>query len=153
MAQDCHGSDFVFPVPDDWVERSMVGFSAPVTPGSPITPNTLVATNQIPEGEALDAFVTRQVDDLRARASGFVLKLRRDARLDGVPCVEIVFTWQGGEAGIIQQRQVYVARPGGRVISITNTAPEADFAAHDADFLETLSHFAWKKAGQAAAAA
>jgi hypothetical protein len=152
MAQDCHGSDFVFPVPDDWVERSMVGFSAPARPGNPITPNTLVATNQMPEGEALDAFVTRQVEDLRARAAGFVLKLRRDARLDGVACIEIVFTWQGGEAGAIQQRQVYVERPGGRVISITNTAPEAEFAAQDHQFLAMLSQFAWKPAGSAAAA-
>ncbi len=143
MAQDCHGSDFVFPVPDDWVERSMIGFSAPAAPGRAITPNTLVATNQMPEGETLDGFVTRQVDDLQSRASGFALKLRRDARLDGVACIEIVFAWQGGEVGRIQQRQVYALRPGDRVVSITHTAPEAEFAGTDALFLDMLRHFAW----------
>lgn len=143
MTQDCHGSDFVFPVPDDWVERSMIGYAAPPAPDRLMTPNILVAINQMPDGEALDVFVTRQVDDLKARAAGFVLKLRRDARLDGTPCVEIVFAWQGGEAGRIQQRQVYALRPAGRVISITHTAPEAEFAAEDPHFLDMLSHFAW----------
>lgn len=146
MAQDCHGSDFVFPVPDDWVERSMIGYSAPPAQGRPITPNTLVATNQMPDGETLDAFVTRQVADLQARASGFNLKLRRDARLDGVACIEIVFAWAGGKSGRIQQRQIYALRPGGRVISITHTAPEAEFAACDKQFLAMLSAFAWKNA-------
>jgi hypothetical protein len=144
MAQDCHGSDFVFPVPDDWVERSMVGYAAPPAPGAAITPNALVATNQMPEGETLDAFVTRQVDDLKSRASGFALKLRRDARLDGIPCIEIVFAWAGGEVGRIQQRQIYVQRPGNRVISITHTAPEDGFADSDPHFLAMLSRFAWK---------
>ena len=145
MAQDCHGSDFVFPVPDNWVERSMIGYSAPPSPGQAMTPNALVAINQMPEGETLDSFVSRQVEDLRSRASGFALKLRRDARLDGVACIEIVFAWQGGETGRIQQRQVYAIRPGQRVISITHTAPEAEFARSDSLFLAMLSQFAWKQ--------
>ena len=145
MAQDCHGSDFVFPVPDNWVERSMIGYSAPASPGQPMTPNALVAINQMPEGETLDSFVSRQVEDLRARASGFALKLRRDARLDGIACIEIVFAWQGGEMGRIQQRQIYAIRPGQRVISITHTAPEAEFANSDSMFLSMLSQFAWKQ--------
>lgn len=144
MAQDCHGSDFVFPVPDDWVERSMIGYSAPAAQGRPITPNTLVATSQMPDGETLDEFVTSQVADLQARASGFNLKLRRDARLDGVACIEIVFAWAGGEAGRIQQRQVYALRPNDRVVSITHTAPEAEFSACDRQFLAMLDAFAWK---------
>jgi hypothetical protein len=147
MAQDCHGSDFVFPVPDDWVERSMVGYSAPAAPGSAITPNALVATNQMPSDETLDAFVTRQVEDLQGRAAGFALKLRRDARLDGVPCIEIVFAWQGGQLGRIQQRQIYAERPGARIVSITHTAPEADFASADTLFLDMLRHFAWTQPG------
>ena len=143
MAQDCRGSDFVFPVPDGWVERSLIGYAAPAAPGAALTPNALVAINQMPPDETLDAFVTRQVEDLSARASGFALKLRRDARLDGVPCIEIVFAWQGGDLGRIQQRQVHAQRPGGRVVSITHTAPEAEFAGTDAVFLDMLRHFAW----------
>ena len=143
MGQDCRGNDYVFPVPDKWLERSMIGYAAPAAPNKPMTPNILVATNQMPPDEALDAFVTRQVTDLQSRAAGFALKLRRDARLDGVACIEIVFAWQGGETGRIQQRQIYVLRPGERVMSITHTAPEAEFAACDGVFLEMLRHFAW----------
>ncbi len=144
MARDCHGSDFVFPVPEDWVERSMIGYAAPEDPGQAVTPNALVATNLLPHDETLDSFVTRQVEDLQARAAGFALKLRRDARLDGVPCIEIVFAWQGGEVGRIQQRQVYAERPGARVVSITHTAPEAEFAGSDTVFLDMLRRFAWR---------
>ena len=143
MGQDCRGTDYVFPVPDNWVERSMIGYAAPPAPDKKLAPNILVATNQMPSDEMLDSFVTRQVADLQSRAQGFALKLRRDARLDGVACVEIVFALQGGEAGRIQQRQVYVQRPGGRVLSITHTAPEAEFAACDEVFLTMLRQFAW----------
>ena len=149
MGQDCRGTDYIFPVPDSWVERSMIGYAAPPAPGAPLAPNILVATNQMPPDEKLDAFVTRQVADLQSRAQGFALKLRRDARLDGVACIEIVFAWQGGEAGRIQQRQIYVQRPGDRVLSITHTAPEADFAACDETFLTMLRQFAWTTAAAA----
>ena len=145
MAQDCHGSDFVFPVPDDWVERSMIGYSAPFRPGRALAPNTLVAINQIPDGETLDSFVARQMDDLKSRAAGFAIKLSRSTQLDGIPCIEVVFAWHGGEAGRIQQRQVYAQRPGRRLVSITHTAPEAEFAEDDKLFVDMLAGFAWKK--------
>ncbi len=143
MAQECRGSDFVFSVPDDWVERSMIGFAAPASPERPMAPNILVAVNQIPPDEALGHFVNRQIEDIGRRAAGFTLALRRDARLDGAESVEIVFSWQGGEQGLIKQRQVYSRCPGNRVISVTHTAREADFADCDGVFLEILRNFAW----------
>ena len=149
MGQDCRGTDYVFPVPDAWVERSMIGYAAPQAADTKLAPNILVATSQMPPEETLDAFVTRQVADLQSRAQGFALKLRRDARLDNVACIEIVFAWQGGEAGRIQQRQIYVRRAGDRVLSITHTAPEADFATCDDIFLTMLRQFAWTTAAAA----
>ena len=120
----------------------MIGYSAPARPGPPDHAQHAGRDQPDAEGETLDAFVTRQVADLQARASGFNLKLRRDARLDGVACIEIVFAWAGGDSGRIQQRQIYALRPGDRVISITHTAPEAEFAGFDG--LSATSSFAWR---------
>jgi hypothetical protein len=143
MSQECRGSDFVFTVPDDWVERSMIGYSAPPSPERPMTPNILIAVNHIPADEELGGFVNRQIEDLGRRAAGFTLSLRRDARLDGAECVEIVFHWQGGDQGTIKQRQVYARRPGNRVVSVTHTAREQDFADCDGLFLDMLRNFVW----------
>ncbi len=108
-----------------------------------MTPNILVSVDQIPPEEELGSFVNRQIEDMGRRASGFMLALRRDARLDGAESVEIVFSWQGGEQGTIKQRQVYSRRTGNRIINITHTAREADFAGCDGEFLDMLRNFAW----------
>ena len=143
MGQEGRGRDFSFSVPDDWVERSMIGYSAPPSPERPMASNILVSVGEIPPDEELGSFVNRQIEDLGRRATGFTLALRRDARLDNSPCVEIVFSWQGGDQGVIKQRQIYVRRPGNRIVSVTHTAREQDFAGCNATFLEMLSNFSW----------
>ena len=143
MGQQCRGSDFVFPVPDTWVERSMIGFSAPPVSDRAVSPNILVSVAEIPAEEQLANFVDRQVEDLGRSAEQFRLSLRRDVRLDGAEGVEIVFSWMGGEQGLIKQRQVYARRTVKKVLSVTHTAREQDFAACDSLFLDMLRDFAW----------
>ncbi len=145
MAQFGRGRDFAFSVPDDWVERSMIGYSAPPSPERPMAPNVLVSIVDVAADEDLGNFVTRQIEDLEHRVSGFNLALRRDAKLDGAPCVEIVFSWQSGDEPV-KQRQIYVCRAGKRLVTITHTARERDFAAANPAFLEMLRDFSWREA-------
>ena len=143
MNQLARGRDFAFQVPDDWVERTMIGYSSPPAPDRAVTPNVLVSVGEIAPGEEIGSFVDRQVEDLSHRTVQFTLLLQRPVRLDGANGVEIVFTWSGGEQGTIKQRQVYARRGPNRVLSITHTAREQDFASSDPVFIGMLDQFAW----------
>jgi hypothetical protein len=143
VAQTSVNRDFSISVPDNWTDRTMTIFAAPAKSGQPVTPNVLVASDRVKPGEDLDTFVTRQVHELGHRARDFKLRLRREGVLDGRDCVEIVFRWNSVEQGFLQQRQVYAMIDTARILTITNTASEADFPAADNTFQRILGTFSW----------
>lgn len=145
MAQTSVNRDFSVSVPDDWTDRTMTIFAAPAKSGQAVTPNILVASDRVKPGEDLGAFVSRQVHDLEHRAKDFRLKLRREGVLDGRDCIEIVFRWNSVEQGFLQQRQIYAMVDDAKVMTITNTARESDFAAADQTFQRILGTFAWAR--------
>lgn len=142
MPQTCRTRDFSFQVPDDWMDRSMIAWSAPADNDSPLAPNIMIAYDRPKSGETVGAYVNRQLQDLSTRAQGFQLELRRDVMLAGRQAVEIMFQWNSGN-GIIKQRQLYSGLPDGRCISIVNTAPALRFAESDKQFLAMLDSFTW----------
>ncbi|WP_029013146.1 DcrB-related protein [Niveispirillum irakense] len=142
MPQTCHTRDFSFQVADDWVDRSMIAWSAPIDGRGPTAPNLMIAYDRPPPEETVGAYVNRQLQDLSTRAQGFQLELRRDAMLAGQAAVEIMFQWNSG-SGIIRQRQIYSLLPDGRCICIVNTAPADRFADSDKQFLAILDSFVW----------
>lgn len=142
MADTRHADAQVqFDVPDGWVNRTIVVWSAPAGAAA-VPPNVVVAFDTPKPGEALGAYVTRQLAELQRTAKGFELDTKRDTTLGGRPAVELVFRWAGGPSGM-QQRQVFAMVPDGRVASVANTASAADFAAADATFAEILQSFRW----------
>jgi hypothetical protein len=142
MTQPCQTNDFRFSVPDQWVDRSMVAWSAPPAPGNPVPPNILVAYDKPRAGEDLATYVDRQLKDLSGKAQKFRLHLKQDVTLANQPAVEVVFSWDSGSA-TLKQRQIYALVPGGRVISIVNTARLAEFEAAELQFLQMLNSFTW----------
>ncbi|MDR3435272.1 DcrB-related protein [Telmatospirillum sp.] len=142
MPQVCQNKDFSFHVPEDWVDRSMVAWSAPPGPGKQIVPNVMVAYDRPRVEETLGIYVNRQLKDLMARAQKFHLETRRDVMLAGRPAVELLFQWDSG-TGAIKQRQIYSLLPDGRSITIVNTARTQEFPAVDAKFLDMLNSFGW----------
>jgi hypothetical protein len=143
VAQTSVNRDFTISVPDDWTDRTMTIFAAPAGAGQRVTPNVLMASDRVKAGEDLDAFVTRQMHDLKHRARDFRLKLRREGVLDGRDCVEVVFRWNSVEQGFLQQRQVYAMIDAARILTITNTASEPEFEAADRTFQRILGTFSW----------
>lgn len=142
MPNPCRTADFSFLVPEDWVDRSMIAWSAPPGPGRRVVPNVMVAYDQPRSQESLGTYVNRQLKDLMARASTFELETRRDVLLAGRPAVELVFQWNSG-TDMVKQRQIYSLLPDGRSITIVNTAPVSEFAAVDPKFVEMLNSFGW----------
>jgi hypothetical protein len=134
-------SDFSFTVPDDWIDRTIIAWSAPLT-RSPIPPNFMIAYDKLRAAEELGTYVNRQLADLSKSAQNFQLELRRDVQFQGRPAVELIFRW-AAPAGAMKQRQLYAQMTDGRVINLTSTARESEFQAADQIFLETLGSFRW----------
>jgi hypothetical protein len=149
MPQACRTKDFSFSVPEEWVDRSMIAWSAPRGPGKQVVPNVMVAYDQPRSEEDLGVYVNRQLKDLMARAQKFQLETRRDVALAGRPAVELVFQWDTG-SGMIKQRQIYSMLPDGRSITIVNTARTPEFPAAETKFLEMLNSFGWASVETAA---
>ncbi len=93
MAYSSGTRDFRFNVPDGWVDRSMIAWSAPATPGVALPPNIMVAYDAPHKGEPLASYVDRQLKDLSSKAKNFRLELRRDVNLKGRECAGYSGFW------------------------------------------------------------
>lgn len=134
-------ADFQLDVPDDWVDRTVVVWSAPAT-AAEVPPNVVVAYDRPRSGEDLRAYATRQVADLARTAQQFRLDLRRDVTFAGRPAVEVVFEWMA-PPGVMRQRQLFSLLSDGRVTSVASTARASDFAVAEATFGRILASFRW----------
>lgn len=131
------------PPADDWTDRSMLVFAAPLSAGDPLPANVSIARDERlaptdPSNEPLEAYCKRQLQTLTGALPEF--KLLRQGRLgDGRPEVrELVFSWRSG-ATPLTQWLVWTELPDGSVVNFTATAASARFAKHLPQF-ETALH-------------
>ena len=132
-----------FQVPADWVDRSIVVYSAPAGSAA-VPPNFVVAYDRPATGETLGTYATRQVAELTRTAQQFQLDLRRDTTFAGRAAVELVFRWAAGP-GTMQQRQLFSLLADGRVASVACTAAADDFPLADEAFGDILKSFRWTR--------
>ena len=135
-------SEFVFQVPDDWKDRRVIAWSAQPKPGQKVVPNVLATYDRLPDGKSLVEFVDNQVSELMRGAKRFVLKGRRAITLGGRAGEEVLFVWDAG-TGLLRQRQLYFALPDGRIVTVVNTALDAEFDAAEETFSAILNSFTW----------
>lgn len=134
--------DFHFNLPDDWVDRTMIAWSARPVPGQAVTPNILVAYDALRDGEDLAGYINRQLKELMGKAKKFQLDLRQDTLLSGRSAVELVFRWDSG-AKALKQRQIYALLGDGRAMTLVNTAAAGDFEKAEPYFQAMRESFAW----------
>ncbi len=135
-------SEFAFQVPDDWKDRRVIAWSAQPEPGQKVVPNVLATYDRLPADATLATFVDNQVGELMRGAKRFALKGRRTCTLGGRTGEEVVFQWDAG-TGLLRQRQLYFALADGRIITVVNTAMDAEFDAADQIFSNILNSFTW----------
>ena len=144
MAHTSRTRDFHFDLPDEWVDRTMIAWSARPIPGQAVTPNILVAYDALRDGETLAAYVNRQLKQLMVKAKRFQLDLRQDTLLDGRSAVEVMFQWDSGTA-VLKQRQIYTLLTDGRAMTLVNTAAAHDFEKAEPLFKALRESFAWNE--------
>jgi hypothetical protein len=120
------GRDVVFDVPDDWHDRTIAAFAAPLKPKQMIAPNFVLTRDVVPETEPSSAYADKQLVELAKRLEAFNLSERRDSMVGGLPAVDLIFTWRGSN-GVIKQRQTFVATGAGSVLTFVATALVTEF--------------------------
>ena len=144
MPHTSRTKDFHFDLPDQWIDRTMIAWSAPQSPGRAVAPNVLIAYDTPRNGETLAAYVDRQLRDLMSKAKKFQLDLRRDTELQGRKAVELLFQWDTGTA-LLKQRQIYSLLPDGRTLTLVNTATSAEFEQIEPQFSAIYNSFGWNE--------
>ncbi|MHA7773476.1 DcrB-related protein [Roseibium sp. M-1] len=134
---------FDLSVPDDWIDRSVLVWSAPPGSGT-MPPNVAVAFDTMQPGEPLVVYVNRQVDSLKASLADWQLVTQTQTDLKGREAYEVVFTWNT-PPGKMRQRQIYCPLGSQQIANIAYTASDKEFAEFDgAYFQKVLRSFVFR---------
>ncbi len=137
--------DICMDVPDDWQDRTIVAFSAPLKPKQTVAPNIVVTRDSIGVTEPASSYADKQLVELARRLEAFNLSSKRDTLLGGLAAVELVFTWRGG-TGILKQKQIFVAPGNGLVVTLVATALVSDFSGMEPVFTAILDSISFPAA-------
>jgi hypothetical protein len=123
--------------PTDWVDKSMIVYTAPAEPGAS-APNMVVSRDALLPGETFREYCNRQVDAFRQTLPRFAREDEGPGRVHDLDAFQILFTWTSG-AGPLRQRVFFIAAGSGVVVTFAATAPADDFARHQGAFEQGLA--------------
>ncbi len=132
--------DAFFETPANWVDRTIVAYTAPVGPSSDAAPNFVMTREAIREADSLRSHADRQLLQLGRHLKDFDLLESKETQLGGQPAIFLRYTWIG-HTGQLEQTVTFVERTieTGRVAtSFTTTAPAKDGASSRPLFDEIL---------------
>lgn len=126
---------------DDWVDRSMVMYTAPDQPGRQTTP-TFIVTRDVPrEGESIQTFADRHLLTIADKFPEFELmgSGNRTIGEGKYPAVFLRFRWRM-PVGIVEQSLIFAESQGaaGREIRIFNTSALAEQAEQETPRFEAM---------------
>lgn len=132
-----NGRDVSFEIPNDWHDRTIAAFAAPLKPKQTVAPNFVLTRDVAPEQEASSTYADKQLVELAKRLEAFNLSERRDTLVGGLPAVDLIFSWRGAN-GTIKQRQTFVATGTGTVLTFVATALITEFSTMEPTFQAIL---------------
>jgi hypothetical protein len=118
-------NDVCFDVPRDWKDRSVVAFAAPMKVGQGKSANLVMTRDELRSAENLQAYIDRQVVELKSRLENFRMHERVERTLGGLPATELRFGWHG-QGGALEQRLVFVGDQRRGVLTFTATMPKTE---------------------------
>lgn len=131
------GRDVSFDVPNDWQDRTIAAFAAPLKPKQTVAPNFVLTRDVVPANEPSSTYADKQLVELAKRLEAFNLSERRDTLVGGLPAVDLIFSWRGAN-GTIKQRQTFLATGTGTVLTFVATASLTEFPTMEPTFQAIL---------------
>ena len=128
---------FAVQVPDEWIDLSSYIIGGPVIEG--FRTSIVVARNIFVKEATFDAYVDRQLEDLR-KLPEFVMNDRRAAKLGDLPAIWLNYEWAQSREKLIHQRQCYV-RVRKHVYTMTASAPAGHFEKVAGVYAEVIGTF------------
>jgi hypothetical protein len=131
------GRDVSFEIPNDWHDRTIAAFAAPLKPKQTVAPNFVLTRDIVPQNEPSSTYADKQLVELAKRLEAFNLSDRLETVVGGLPAVDLIFTWRGAN-GTIKQRQTFVATETGTVLTFVATALVTEFSTMEPTFQAIL---------------
>lgn len=126
-------NDLQLAYPSDWTDRSMTAFAAPVGGEFKVLPNFVITRDSAGEARAAAEYADRTLVELARRLPDFQLLRRAETTVQQHPGLDMLFTWAGAD-GVLQQRQLILLLPDGRVFSAVASALRGDYPKVEAVF-------------------
>lgn len=124
--------------PEDWIDKSMIVYSAPDQPGRAMAPNIVVGRDALGADETFREYCNRQVEAFRNSLPQFHREEESPGRVNEFDAFQIRFTWASG-AGTLRQRVFFISAGSGCAVSFAATAGIDDFAEHEPAFDAALA--------------
>jgi hypothetical protein len=143
-----------FDLPDRWVDRTVVAFSAPPQPDIPKEhlPNVVMTREALAEGDTLRTHADKTLLEMAKQLDGFDILESRETLLAGLRAVHIRFKWTSSFGELEQAMTMCEAPPEpddtGRFATLITTSAHAKVAAQARPvFEQVLSSFRFTNPG------
>ena len=133
-------------LPKGWEDKTINAFTFPLGSKQP-SASFAITRDQLKTEITLAAYVDKQLVTLAKSCPRFELVRRDDVSLDGIPAVQMEFTWRTPERLLVCQEQTIVLLPAGIVLTFTATAPKDKFSIHAAAFGSLVESFRFRREG------
>lgn len=129
-------SNFSIETPDDWQDRSIVSFAAPVAPNE-FAPNIVITKEAVSGVVSAEDYAHRQFDIARGEIAGLKILKQENVFVGGKPAVEITQAFAAHDLNL-QQLQFFVLLEA-EICVITCTATAGSFNQYLPRFKEILA--------------
>ena len=134
--QKFENDDFSFSVPDKWIERTVVMWSAPAVLGK-IPPNFAISYDIVKDGDDLLTYANKQIDSLRGALKDWQLVQQFSRKIGGKEALTAQFSWALPTVRMMQ-KQSFILLGKGRAISVGCTAPANDFPVVESTYFDVI---------------
>jgi len=127
-----------FDVPRDWLDRTIVAYSAPLRPGQDTAANLVLTRQELEPDDTLQSYAERHVDQVAERMDAFEIVDFDEREIGGRPAIACRVMSES-PTGSFAQVLAMVELPGRIVASFTLTSAEVDAAGMEPLFDRILS--------------
>lgn len=131
-------NNFALEIPDDWQDRSIISFSATVSPNE-FAPNVVVTREIIDAETSIEDYTSNQFNITQAEVQGLKIVDQQNTTIGGLPAVQIIQSISAHGLNL-QQLQTFILG-NEEIYIVTCTATAASFDQHLSRFQKIAQTF------------